>query len=161
MDLPIKADINNMHVAIRGLLLSILTTSPFWYVDFYLFKKDFITATPLYIPILFAIALSLSLLLICFFIGSSTKIVAFGAIGNDENFVMSMLIGSLWAVALHSFVIGISFFFKLNIFQLLTLLFGLAIIICVIFMQLAKSKLKQQKERIQKQQSKPNSQNLS
>jgi hypothetical protein len=58
MDLTVKG-FNELHISIRGLLISLILIMPFWYLDLYLFKKDFFYTYFQQIPIIISFCLSI------------------------------------------------------------------------------------------------------
>ena len=52
-------DFNKIHPNLREILLGILFVSGFWFIDIYLFHKQFFISSPLYLIITFSVCLSL------------------------------------------------------------------------------------------------------
>ncbi|MHB8259935.1 MAG: hypothetical protein ACYDCN_09040 [Bacteroidia bacterium] len=57
--MSILKDLNESHISIKSVVLSLLVIMPFWFVAIFLFHRVFFNSVPIYIPIVFSFCFSL------------------------------------------------------------------------------------------------------
>lgn len=62
--MSIVKDLNELHFTLKTVVIGIIITMPFWYLDIYLFAPWFTKANPIHIPIIVAFCLSIGWLLL-------------------------------------------------------------------------------------------------
>lgn len=62
-----------LDITTKSVILNILLLMPFWYIDLYLFKKEFFLSAPVYLPIVFSFCLTVAYL-IPFYISEYIKL---------------------------------------------------------------------------------------
>ena len=58
--MSILDDFNKLHINTKQATIGLITNIPFWYISIFLFQKPFFNSNEFYLPIIFAICLAIS-----------------------------------------------------------------------------------------------------
>lgn len=58
-------EINDLHIALKAMVLSMITIMPFWFISIYLFHKGFYHLNPVYVTIIFTFCFSIVSYFVC------------------------------------------------------------------------------------------------
>lgn len=120
-------DLNEFHISLKSFIISIVFIMPFWYVDLFLFKRDFFTTSPFYVPIAFSFCLSVIWFIFHAF-NSSVMIYINELImkrNKKQEFAFLSVLASLFSICWLSLLTFIFYLTKLSFLSLI--LWGISI----------------------------------
>lgn len=126
----IVEEVNKLHVTLKSIIISMVLTMPFWYLNLYFFKNDFFLSSPIQIPIIISFCLSVVWTGLHFLSASSFEIAFMKKQNTNsdskiEGTVLLAVIVSLMWIAIYTFL---TYYFKWSFMNLFYISFGGTII---------------------------------
>lgn len=121
--MSIIKEINELHINLKSNLFGVIAIIPFWYLDIFLFKPEFIENNNIYIPIVLSFCLST-----CYFGLNVASGIQFNAwLYSDKNSIRTSIISFIMSVFWISILTYIGRMFSWPMMKFINVVFAFSI----------------------------------